>query len=123
MSANVATRPTRRPTRAAAGSRARPKARSRSKYFGISRIDSKATHGWFARLGYHETRRGQRARFVAFFPDLRCGGKGKALQAAQAWVAYVLRRGRVPRRDVGSHQPVLSRSPSMTRRKGRSSAS
>jgi hypothetical protein len=65
--------------------------------FGISRIDSKATHGWFVRLGWHSTPQGKRPRFVAFFPDLRMGGKRKALLAAQAWVRHVFRFGRPPR--------------------------
>jgi hypothetical protein len=71
--------------------------RNRSPRFGISRIDSKATHGWFVRLGWHTTPRGKKARFVSFFPDLRLGGKRKALTAAQAWVRHVLRWGRPPR--------------------------
>lgn len=65
--------------------------------FGISRIDSKATHGWFVRLGWQTTPRGKRPRFVAFFADLRMGGKRKALLAAQAWVRHVFRFGRPPR--------------------------
>jgi hypothetical protein len=89
------------PTRRSSGSRksASPAqvSRSRSPRFGISRIDSKATHGWFVRLGWHTTPRGKKARFVSFFPDLRLGGKRKALAAAQAWVRHVLRWGRPPR--------------------------
>ena len=66
--------------------------------YGISRIDSKHTHGWFARLGYRTTATGKRPRFVGFFPDLRYGGKRKALVAAQDWVKRVLKTGRkVPR--------------------------
>lgn len=92
-----------RPKRAPAKRPARAKrmiarsARVPSPRFGISRIDSKATHGWFVRLGWHTTARGKRARFVAFFPDLRLGGKRKALVAAQAWVRHVFRWGRPPR--------------------------
>jgi hypothetical protein len=66
--------------------------------YGISRIDSKHTHGWFARLGYRTTPAGKRPKFVGFFPDLRYGGKRKALVAAQTWVKAVLKTGRkVPR--------------------------
>jgi len=90
-----ARRPAGRPQTNRPGSRATPP----SARFGISRIDSKATHGWFVRLGWYSTPQGKRPRFVAFFPDLRLGGKRKALLAAQAWVRHVFRWGRPPRRS------------------------
>ena len=95
MATTSATRSTRR-TRTPARTRAVRRGPV-SPRFGISRIDSRATHGWFVRLGWHTTRQGKRPRFVSFFPDLRHGGKRKALAAAQTWVSHVLRRGRPPR--------------------------
>ena len=46
---------------------------------GISRIDSGSTHGWFVR-GYRNGK-----TYAKLFSDRKCGGKGKALAAAQAW--------------------------------------
>jgi len=46
---------------------------------GISRIDSGSTHGWFVR-GYRNGKTWSR-----LFSDLKCGGKGAALEAARAF--------------------------------------
>lgn len=43
----------------------------------ISRIDSGSTHGWFVRA----YRNGK--TYCKLFSDLKCGGKGKALQQAK----------------------------------------
>jgi hypothetical protein len=61
---------------------------------GISRIDQpeKRTHGWFVRVGYHERRDGSYGpRHTRFFGDASHGGKGKALTAAEKFVASVTR--------------------------------
>ena len=96
----------RRPAASRKASKAAPPAKARARslpkappspMFGISRIDYKATHGWFVRLGWHTTRQGKRPRFVGFFPDLRLGGKKKALAAAQAWQQQIFRTGRAPK--------------------------
>ncbi len=44
---------------------------------GISRIDSKHTHGWFVRVYYEASREHRK-----FFSDGPCGGKDEALQQA-----------------------------------------
>lgn len=46
---------------------------------GISRIDSRSTHGWFVR-GYKEGK-----TYTKLFSDKKTGGKGKALDAAKAY--------------------------------------
>ncbi len=59
---------------------------------GISRIDqpSTRTHGWFVRLNYQGRRDGTYGpRHQKFFGDATYGGKRKALQAAQAYLAAV----------------------------------
>jgi hypothetical protein len=59
---------------------------------GITRIDqpSTRTHGWFARVRYHERRDGTYGpRHQKFFGDATYGGKRKALQAARIYVAAV----------------------------------
>ncbi len=95
MATTSALRSTRRPRTATRT--ITPRREPVSPRFGISRIDHRATHGWFVRLGWHTTRQGKRPRFVSFFPDLRHGGKRRALAAAQIWVKHVLRRGKPPR--------------------------
>jgi hypothetical protein len=70
---------------------------SSSRRRGISRIDqpSKRTHGWFVRVGYHERRDGSYGpRHTKFFGDASHGGKGKALTAAEKFVASVSKGGR-----------------------------
>lgn len=77
------------------------KKRTSSRRRGISRIDqpSKRTHGWFVRVGYHERRDGSYGpRHTKFFGDASHGGKGKALTAAEKFVAAVSKGdGRVRR--------------------------
>ena len=51
----------------------------RTKNKGISRIDSRATHGWFVR-GYKNGK-----TFSKLFSDLKLGGKTKALDMATAY--------------------------------------
>ena len=86
----AAAKSVRRPTRA------RPVALPHPRY-GITRIDHGATHGYFVRLGSIPTKTGRRPRFVTFFPDLRLGGKRRALAAAKTWVTFVLRHGAPPK--------------------------
>ncbi len=62
---------------------------------GISRIDqdSTRTHGWFVRAGFHARRDGSYVpRHSKYFGDATHGGKRRALQAAQAYLAKVDRR-------------------------------
>jgi hypothetical protein len=64
-------------------------------YAGISRIDQpeKRTHGFFVRLVRN------RKVHNAFFADLKCGGKARALKAAQKHYRKLLRKhGRMSRR-------------------------
>ncbi|HVH68468.1 MAG TPA: hypothetical protein VM716_11405 [Gemmatimonadales bacterium] len=61
---------------------------------GISRIDqpSTRTHGWFVRAGFSRRPDGTYApRHRKFFGDVSHGGKRRALQAAQAYLAIVSR--------------------------------
>ena len=46
---------------------------------GISRIDSRSTHGWFVR-GYRNGK-----VYSKLFSDRKCGGKGKAQKLAKAY--------------------------------------
>lgn len=64
---------------------------------GISRIDqdSTRTHGWFVRAGFHARKDGSYVpRHSKYFGDATHGGKRKALQAAQEYLAKVDRRGK-----------------------------
>ncbi len=64
---------------------------------GISRIEqpSTRTFGWFVRVGFRKRRDGTYVpRHRRFFGDVTHGGKRRALQAAQAYVAKL---GRVKR--------------------------
>ena len=57
---------------------------------GISRIDqpSTRTYGWFVRAGFYRRRDGAYVpRHTRFFADLTFGGKRRALQAAQGFLA------------------------------------
>jgi hypothetical protein len=61
---------------------------------GISRIDqpSTRTHGWFVRAGFSKRPDGTYApRHRKFFGDVSHGGKRRALQAAQEYLAIVAR--------------------------------
>lgn len=67
---------------------------------GISRIDqpSTRTHGWFVRAGFYRRPDGRYApRHRRFFGDVTYGGKRRALQAAGAYLAKLLRKRRKPR--------------------------
>lgn len=64
---------------------------------GISRIDqpSTRTHGWFVRTGFYKRRDGTYVpRHRKFFGDVTYGGKRKALDAAQAYLASLARATR-----------------------------
>jgi hypothetical protein len=70
----------------------RPSRRVRRR--GISRIDqpSTRTHGWFVRAGFSKRPDGTYApRHRKFFGDVSHGGKRRALQAAQEYLAIVAR--------------------------------
>ena len=59
---------------------------------GISRIDqpSTRTFGWFVRVGFHKRRDGTYGpRHRRFFGDVTHGGKRRALQAAEKYLAKV----------------------------------
>ncbi|HZI22132.1 MAG TPA: hypothetical protein VFD76_06430 [Gemmatimonadales bacterium] len=77
------------------------RAASRStRHRGISRIDqpSTRTFGWFVRTGFYKQRAGTYVpRHRKFFGDLSHGGKRRALQAAQRYLASV---ERAPKRKV-----------------------
>lgn len=72
---------------------------------GISRIDqpSTRTYGWFVRAGFFRRSDGKYApRHRKFFGDASYGGKRRALQAAQQYLAIVARGRRKQRsRTVG----------------------
>jgi hypothetical protein len=87
--------PTRARSRKSASGR-----RAGSKVPGISRIDqpSTRTFGWFCRYGYRPTPRGTRPRFTAFFGDASSGGKKKAFERAVAWLKFVQRHGKAPKK-------------------------
>ena len=62
---------------------------------GISRIDqdSTRTHGWFVRAGFYLRRDGRYVpRHSKYFGDVTHGGKRRALQAAQEYLAKLERR-------------------------------
>lgn len=62
---------------------------------GISRIDqdSTRTHGWFVRAGFYARKDGSYVpRHSKYFGDATHGGKRRALQAAQEYLAKVDRR-------------------------------
>jgi hypothetical protein len=68
-----------------------------TKTAGISRIDQETTrtHGYFVRFGYERSTTGNwRPRHKAFFGDASHGGKRKALEAAEVWLAKVQRADR-----------------------------
>ncbi len=70
---------------------------------GISRIDqpSTRTFGWFVRTGFYKRREGTYVpRHRKFFGDLTHGGKRRALQAAQRYLATVERFERATKRKV-----------------------
>ena len=70
---------------------------------GISRIDqpSTRTFGWFVRTGFYKRREGTYVpRHRKFFGDLTHGGKRRALQAAQRYLASVERFERAIKRKV-----------------------
>lgn len=72
-----------------------PTRRRRIRRRGISRIDqdSTRTHGWFVRAGFHARQDGSYVpRHSKYFGDATHGGKRRALQAAQAYLAKVDRR-------------------------------
>ena len=88
---------------------------SSSRRRGISRIDqpSKRTHGWFVRVGYHERRDGSYGpRHTKFFGDASHGGKGKALKAAEKFVASVTKGGK-------RRRPAAKAGKAKTRKRGR----
>jgi hypothetical protein len=61
---------------------------------GISRIEqaSTRTYGWFVRTGFYKRRDGNYVpRHRKFFGDVSYGGKRRALQAAQQYLAKVER--------------------------------
>lgn len=64
---------------------------------GIVRLDYDRARGYIVRLSYIRTKTGWRPRFKAYFSDSRCGGKAKALAAAEAWLKVVTRTGKPPK--------------------------
>lgn len=64
--------------------------RRAARHPGIARIDqdSTRTHGWFARAGWHLSSAGRYVpRYRKFFGDVSHGGKRRALEAAQEYLA------------------------------------
>jgi hypothetical protein len=73
---------------------------------GISRIDqpSTRTHGWFVRASFYERADGTYGpRHRKFFGDVSHGGKRRALQAAQAYLAKLPRGRRKSRLRATRH--------------------
>jgi hypothetical protein len=64
---------------------------------GIVRLDYDRARGYIVRLSYVRTKTGWRPRFKVYFSDSRCGGKAKALAAAEAWLRTVTTTGRMPK--------------------------
>lgn len=66
---------------------------------GIVRLDYPRAKGYVVRLGHYLTKAGYRPKFHAYFGDAKYGSKAKALAAAEVWLEFVSRTGRVPKRS------------------------
>lgn len=70
---------------------------------GISRIDSKNTHGWFVRIYYKSPKVHRK-----YFSDGQCGGKKKALEQAKKYLEEHKRKNPPPEKLPFQREPIAT---------------